>query len=125
MSTVYNGTFQVTVTDSFNFTFIATNTIVEPTAYGFPRLHVTAWVNGALRAGMFDFQNGMYFEFDGQKLYAVRRSSTQQIAGTCAALQGSEFVFGTNTVFTKQLNVNDYIVLRGQSYKVASIDSGL
>ena len=123
LSTVYNGTFQVTVIDSFNFTFIATNPIVESSAYGFPRLHVTAWENGALRAGMFDFQNGMFYEFDGQKLYAVRRSSTQQIAGTCAALQGSEFVFGTNTVFTKQLNVGDYIVLRGQSYKVASIDS--
>lgn len=122
-STVYNGTFQVTVLDSFNFTFIATNPVVESTAYGFPRLHVTAWENGALRSGMFDFQNGMFYEFDGQKLYAVRRSSTQQIAGTCAALQGSEFVFGTNTVFTKQLVVGDYIVLRGQSYKVASIDS--
>ena len=123
LSTVYNGTFQVTVIDSFNFTFIATNPIVESTAYGFPRLHVTAWENGALRSGMFDFQNGMFFEFDGQKLYAVRRSSTQQIAGTCAALQGSEFVFGTNTVFTKQLVAGDFIVLRGQTYKVASIDS--
>ena len=123
LSTVYNGTFQVTVTDSFNFTFIATATIVENTAYGFPRLHVTGWVNGALRAGMFDDQNGMFFEFDGQKLYAVRRSSTQQIAGTCAALQGSEFLFGTNTSFSKQLTVGDSIVLRGQTYKVGSIDS--
>ena len=123
LSTVYNGTFQVTVIDSFNFTFIATSTIVEPIGYGYPRLHVTAWENGALRAGMFDFQNGMFFEFDGQKLYAVRRSSTQQIAGTCAALQGSELVFGTDTQFTRQLTVGDYIVLRGQSYKVASIFS--
>jgi hypothetical protein len=123
LSTVFNGTFQVTVIDSFNFTFIATNTIVEPIGYGYPRLHVTAWENGALRAGMFDFQNGMFFEFDGQKLYAVRRSSTQQIAGTCAALQGSELVFGTDTQFTRQLTLGDYIVLRGQSYKVASIDS--
>jgi hypothetical protein len=123
LSTVYNGTFQVTVIDSFNFTFIATASIVEPIGYGYPRLHVTAWENGALRAGMFDDQNGMFFEFDGQKLQAVRRSSTQQIAGTCAALQGSELVFGTNTQFTRQLEVNDYIVLRGQSYKVTSINS--
>jgi hypothetical protein len=120
-STVYNGTFQVTVIDSFNFTFIATQPIVESSAYGFPRLHVTAWENGALRAGMFDDQNGMFFEFDGQKIWAVRRSSTQQIAGTCAALQGSEFVFGTNTNFSAQLVVGDKIVLRGQSYRVTSI----
>jgi len=120
-STVYNGTFQVTVIDPFNFTFIATQPITEPVGYGFSRLHVVAWQNGALRAGMFDSQNGMFFEFDGQKLYAVRRSSTQQIAGTVAALQGSELVFGTNTSFTRQLTVNDAIVLRGQTYKVASI----
>ena len=122
-STVYNGTFQVTVIDAYNFTFITAGTIVETKAYGYPRLHVTAWTNGALRAGMFDFQNGMFFEFDGQKIYCVRRSSTQQIAGTCAALQGSEFVFGTNTSFTTQLSSGDYIILRGQSYKVTEVTS--
>ena len=122
-SPVYNGEFQVTVIDAFNLTVIADEPVVQPKAYGYPRLHVTAWANGALRAGMFDDQNGMFFEFDGQKLYAVRRSSTQQIAGTCAALRGSQFVFGTDTNFTSQLVVGDYIVLRGQSYKVSSIES--
>jgi hypothetical protein len=72
---------------------------------------------------MFDFQNGMFYEFDGQKLYAVRRSSTQQIAGTIACLNGSEKVFGTNTAFTTQLEVGQYIVLRGQSYRIAAIES--
>ena len=123
VSQVYNGTFQVTVIDSFNISVIANNPITEPKAYGYPRLHVDAWTNGALRAGMFDFQNGMFYEFDGQKLYCVRRSSTQQIAGTVSALKGSELVFGTNTAFTSQLTVGDFIVLRGQSYKVASVDS--
>lgn len=122
-SQVYNGRFQVTVQDELNFTVIAQNPITEPKAYGFPSMHVESWSNGAVRSGMFDFQNGMFFEFDGQKLYAVRRSSTQQIAGTCAALQGSEFVFGTGTSFQKQLEVGDFIVLRGQSYKVTSIPS--
>jgi hypothetical protein len=28
---------------------------------------------------MFDSQNGLFFEFDGQQLYAVKRSSTYQI----------------------------------------------
>jgi hypothetical protein len=124
LSTVYNGIFQVTVLDSLNFTCIAASTVPNSpnnVAYGFPQFNVNAWENGALRAGMFDFQNGMFFEFDGQKIYAVRRSSTQQIGGTAAALQGSEFVFGTGTSFTTQLAVNDYIVMRGQSYKVSSI----
>jgi len=80
-----------------------------------------SWTGGAIRAGMFDFQNGMFFEFDGQKLYCVRRSSTQQLAGTASALQGSEFVFGTGTQFLKQLVAGDFIVMRGQTYKVSSI----
>ena len=123
VSEVYNGTFQVTVIDSFNLTVIANQNVTEPKAYGYPRLHVDAWENGALRSGMFDSQNGMFYEFDGQKLYAVRRSSTQQVAGTLAALKGSEFVFGTNTSFTTQVEPGDSIVMRGMSYKIASVDS--
>jgi hypothetical protein len=123
-SAVFNGNFQVTVQDPFTFTCIAATNIptgTESTAYGFPQFNVLQWQNGAIRAGMFDFQNGMFFEFDGQKLYCVRRSSTQQVAGTASALQGSEFVFGTGTSFTKQLDPGDFIVMRGQTYKVSSI----
>jgi hypothetical protein len=127
LSTVYNGTFQVSLIpgDALNFVCVAASVPNSPNniAYGFPQFSVSSWQNGAIRAGMFDFQNGMFFEFDGQKLYAVRRSSTQQIAGTAAAQQGSEFVFGTGTSFLTQLAVNDYIVMRGQSYKVSSITS--
>ena len=126
LSTVYNGSFQVTVIDPLNFTCIATSTVPNSPnniAYGFPQFNVTSWENGALRAGMFDSQNGMFWEFDGQKLYAVRRSSTQQVGGTAAAAQGTEWVFGTGTSFTTQLAVNDFIVMRGQSYKVSSIIS--
>ena len=125
-SAVFNGNFQVTVQDAFTFTCIATSTIptgAESTAYGFPQFNVISWANGAIRSGMFDFQNGMFFEFDGQKLYAVRRSSTQQLAGTASALQGSEFVFGTGTQFSKQLVAGDMIVMRGQSYKISSVIS--
>jgi hypothetical protein len=122
-STVYNGDFQVTVVDLTTFRITANNPIVENRAYGFPQFYVKSWQNGAVRTGMFDFQNGAFYEFDGQKLYAVRRSSTQQLAGTASCLQGSELVFGTNTKFTAQLDVGDYIVMRGQSYRVVEIDS--
>lgn len=124
-STVYNGLFQISVLDAYNFTYISPAAIPagQEKAYGFPHLYVNSWQNGAVRSGMFDFQNGMYFEFDGQKIYAVRRSSTQQIAGVAAAQQGSELVFGTGTSFTSQLVTGDMIVLRGQSYKVAAIAS--
>ena len=122
-STVYNGEFQVTVVDLTTFRVAASEPIVENRAYGFPQFFVKSWQNGAIRTGMFDFQNGMFFEFDGQKIYAVRRSSTQQLAGTVACLQGSELVFGSNTSFQAQLDVGDYIVMRGQSYRVVEIES--
>jgi hypothetical protein len=122
-STVYNGEFQVTVVDLTTFRFPALEPIVQNRAYGFPQFYVREWSNGAVRSGMFDFQNGMFYEFNGSEIYAVRRSSTQQLAGSASALQGSELIFGTNTSFQAQLTVGDYIVMRGQSYRVTQIDS--
>ena len=127
-STLYNGDFQVTVVDLVTFRITAPRTMpadgnAETVAYGFPHFFVKSWDNGAIRAGMFDSQNGMFFEFDGQQIYAVRRSSTQQLAGTASALQGNEVVFGAGTRFSAQLAVGDMIVMRGQSYRVTSITS--
>ena len=122
-SPIYNGEFQVSVIDLTTFTVPANAVVTEDRAYGFPQFYVISWQNGAVRSGMFDFQNGMFYEFDGQKLYAVRRSSTQQAAGTVSVLQGSELVFGTGTNFQAQFVVGDYIVLRGQSYRIVEISS--
>jgi hypothetical protein len=125
-SSIYNGRFQVIVDSPTSFRITSSVTVPtgdESSSYGFPQFYVEGWTNGAVRTGMFDSQNGAFFEFDGQKLYAVRRSSTQQIAGTAASLQGSELVFGTNTKFTAQLDVGDMIVMRGQSYRVVEIES--
>jgi hypothetical protein len=122
-STIYNGDFQVTVTSLTEFRISKSGGIPEDRAYGFPQFFVREWSGGAVRTGMFDFQNGMFFEFDGEEIYAVRRSSTQQMAGTVSALQGNEVIFGTGTSFEAQLDVGDYIVMRGQSYRVTQIDS--
>ena len=129
-STRYNGTFQVTVPTGSLTTFRINSTTTMPAegtaearAYGFPQFYVREWANGAVRSGMFDFQNGMFYEFDGQQIYAVRRSSTQQMAGSVAALQGSELIFGSGTKFTAQVDVGDYVVMRGQSYRITQIDS--
>ena len=123
VSQPYNGDFQVTVVDLTTFRISRNMVGQENKAYGFPQFFVREWTGGAVRSGMFDFQNGMYYEFDGQEIYCVRRSSTQQMAGTIAALQGSELIFGTGTNFTAQLDEGDFIVLRGQTYKVVDIES--
>lgn len=74
-----------------------------------------------VRLGMFDQQNGMFFEYDGNYVWAVRRNSTTQIAGTVNATLSSNVITGNGTRFTQQLAPNDYIVIKGQSYKVFSI----
>lgn len=72
---------------------------------------------------MFDDQNGMFFEYDGQQLHCVRRNSTSQLGGTISAASKSNAIVGLNTKFTKQLSVNDKVVIRGMSYKVTAVDS--
>ena len=120
----YEGTFPVaTVVDTFTFTYTMAGTPANTTALGFPEFARDGWSGTTLRAGMFDDQNGMFFEYDGQDLYAVRRNSTQQLSGTINVTRDSPVVSGANTAFTTQLNVNDTIICRGQTYLVVSIDS--
>jgi len=83
----------------------------------------TAWYGSSNRLGMFDSQNGFYFEFDGQTLYAVRRSSTTQLSGLVTATNGSDSITGSNTKFSTQLTSGDFVVIRGQSYIVNAIIS--
>jgi hypothetical protein len=123
----YNGNFSaVTVIDQNTFTYIPTSAPTVATASGQYYLSIANWDGATNRLGIFDQQNGMFFEFDGQNLWAVRRSSIFQIAGRVTVTQGSTTITGaTNfaTSFNKQLVPGDWIVLRGQSYRVDQIAS--
>ena len=123
----YNGDFAaVTVIDANTFTYIPTIAPTIATASGQYYLSILAWDGAQNRLGMFDQQNGLFFEHDGQQLWAVRRSSIFQIAGRVSVTAGSATVTGaTNfaTSFNKQLNPGDWIVIRGQSYRVDTIAS--
>lgn len=90
-------------------------------ATGFSQFYVRNWSNSRLRAGMFDDQNGLFYEFDGQKLYAVRRSSVKQLSGSANVQYNSTLIQGNGTQFTSQLVEKDFIVIRGASYVVTSI----
>jgi hypothetical protein len=92
-------------------------------ATGFLGYHIKSWSNSAVRCGMFDFQNGFFFEFDGTDIYCVRRSSTQQMTGTVSVLKNSNEVTGLDTKFTSQLAFGDKVVIRGQTYKVVKVTS--
>jgi len=122
----YNGSFAITSVTGYNtFQYTALSTPSATPASGSYYASVTGWYGSSNRLGAFDAQNGIFFEFDGQTLYAVRRSSTFQISGKVTATQNFTVITQTNsafpTFFTKQLNLGDFIVIRGQSYRVVDI----
>ena len=121
----YNGTFTIATVPTpttFTYTMSAAPGVSPATGQVF-RVNPTNWYGSSNRVGFFDQQNGMFFEYDGQTLYAVWRNSTTQISGTVSVTQGSSAVTGTSTQFTTQLAPGNFIVIRGQSYRVVSIAS--
>ena len=123
---VYNGTFAVASVISYNsFTVTLPSTPTVLTAQGPFIVSVTSWYGAVNRLGLFDDQNGVFFEFDGQALYAVRRTSTYQLPGRYTATNGSDQLTRTSVSFPTasltQLVPNDRIVIRGTSYQVLGI----
>ena len=122
--TAYNGTFTVaTAATAYTFTYTAGAAPSASPATGTPTASPWTWFGSSNRVGMFDSQNGFFFEFDGQTLYCVRRSSTFQIAGVAAVTNASQSVTGTNTKFSSQLKPGDSVVIRGMTYFVQGIQS--
>jgi hypothetical protein len=119
----YNGTYTVgTVPNPTQFTYQIGTSLGGVQATGFPmRVSPVNWYGASNRAGMFDQQNGMFFEYDGQQLYAVWRSSVLQLNGTVTVTNGSGTVTGAGTQFTTQLIPGDFIVIRGQTYRVLGV----
>lgn len=123
----YNGTFTVTsIIDDFTFTYnsgsnnIASTTgLMEISA----KITIANWHGAVVRAGIFDDQNGMFWEFNGSTLCAVRRNATQQLTGTIAINSNNNSVTGTNTRFTQQTRVGDKIVIRGMTHYVTQVSS--
>jgi hypothetical protein len=123
--TAYNGIFTVvTAPTLLTFTYTALSIPSASPATGFPlTVSPYSWYGSSNRIGLFDQQNGIFFEYDGQTIYCVKRSSTTQISGVVAVTAGSNSVVGTNTKFSSQLKPGDYIVIRGMSYIVQTITS--
>ena len=120
----FNGTYTVNSTGvtptTFTYTIGTSNSV---TATGLFRVTPLTWYGASSRIGFFDQQNGMFFEYDGSTLYAVQRNSTNQISGVVSVTNGSAAVAGTGTAFTTQLIPGQFIVIRGQTYRVTQIVS--
>jgi hypothetical protein len=122
----YNGTYAVaSIVSDFAVTVTATAVLGATTAIlDFEcRLYVTVWHGAVVRAGLFDDQNGVFWEYNGGTLSVVKRSATFQITGRLSTTIDSNSVTGTNTRFTQQLRVGDKIVIRGMTHFVANVIS--
>lgn len=120
----YDGTYTVTtITNERQLSFISTQTLGSATpVLGSPCvMSVKNWHGATVRAGIFDDQNGMFFQYDGLKMAVCRRSSTFQVAGTISIAANSNTVTGTNTRFTEQLASGDRIVIRGMTHVVSNV----
>ena len=123
--TNYSGTYAVTaVTSATVFTYTAAGTPSATPATGYPIIvSPQTWYGGSNRIGMFTEQNGFYFEYDGQTLYTVKRSSVKLTSGFAAVTNASQSVVGTNTKFSSQLTPGDTVTIRGMPYTVQVIAS--
>jgi hypothetical protein len=122
----YNGTYTVsTITNERQLSFVATQTLGSTSpVLGSPCLmSVKNWHGSTVRAGIFDDQNGMFFQYDGIRMAVCRRSSTFQIAGTISINANANTITGTNTRFTEQLASGDRIVIRGMTHVVSNVAS--
>lgn len=122
----YNGEFVVTnIIDERSFTVIATAELGSTTArFGNqPQVSLYRWAGATVRAGAFDDQNGMFWGYDGARMFVGIRSSTFQLIGSVTVTPGSNTVTGIFTKFRDQLKAGDKVVIKGMSHTVTTVQS--
>ena len=122
----YNGTFTVgAIVDERSLILVQTTSVGSQTGViSSPcTIQVVGWWGSTVRAGTFDEQNGMFWQWDGQQMAVGRRSSTFQIAGSVTVSPDSNLVNGTNTRFVGQLIAGDRVVIRGMTHVVTTVSS--
>jgi len=126
-SSGYNGTYTIaSVTGSTTLTVLATQTLASTTATlgTQPRFAMSNWHGACVRAGCFEDQNGLFWEYDGQTLWVVKRTSTFQIAGLVYTSVLSQVLTGnSDSRFQDQLRVGDRLTIRGMTHTITSIGS--
>ena len=122
----YNGEYIVNeIVDERTFRVTASTALGSTTAVIGSQCQISTltWHGAVVRSGPFDDQNGIFFQYDGQELSVVRRTSTFQVAGSVAISPEKNTLTGTNTRFSQQLQEGDRIVIRGMTHVVTNIAS--
>ena len=112
---------RVTLTPrSFGIQLAGSPTDTNP-GCGIATVEVGYATGSAIRCGLFDDQNGFFFEYDGTFLNAVRRNGTTILRGTTNVCTGSTIVIGTDAQYTRQVQSGDKIIIRGSVYEVSQV----
>ena len=120
----YNGTFTVaSVTGTKTFTYVMGGTATDTAPVGNAYVTCTKWRGASTRLGLYDDQNGFFFEYDGNQLFACRKQGIKEQYGRIAATNNANVINGTNTRFRRQLIVGDKIIIKGSTYEVQQIAS--
>jgi len=122
----YNGTYTVaSIQDSRTFSVTATNTLTTVSAIlGTPALvSLQNWYGSTVRAGTYDEQNGIFWQYDGQQIALGLRVSTTDLGGLVSCTVGSPLFTGQNTRWTTQLTAGDRVVVRGMTHQVTQVIS--
>ena len=122
----YNGEYTVTdVITERQFKVQAYTTLAN--VYGSittaAQVSILGWHGATVRAGTFDDQNGMFWQYNGKELAVGRRSSTLQLSGVASILKDGNVVTGTNTRFRDQVKAGDRIVIKGMTHVVSNVQS--
>jgi hypothetical protein len=125
----YNGTYTIASVTGYNrFTLLATSVLGATTASGNYYIALQTWVGAINRLGIYDQQNGLFWEYNGAELAVVRRNSTFQLSGRFSVTNNGFRVYPTDANFSanisNQLTPGDFIVIRGQSYRVQDLVPG-
>jgi hypothetical protein len=122
----YNGDYTISdILTERQFRIQATSTLAN--VYGSittaAQVSILEWHGATVRAGTYDDQNGMFWEYNGKDLAVGRRSSTLQLSGVASIQRDGNVLTGTNTRFRDQISAGDRIVIRGMTHVVTSVSS--
>ena len=124
-TTGYDGTYTVeSITSDQSFVIEAGATLdsTAPELGDEPKCVVTSWYGSSTQIGLFDDQNGTFFEYDGVTVNVVKRRSTLQLTGQISVEASSSLVTGDgNCRFTEQVAVDEQIVIRGMTHTITEI----
>ena len=110
-------TFKVTANSSLS--------MLTPEFKDQPQVSLKYWNGATVRSGIFDDQNGIFWEYDGVNLNLCQRTATRQLAGTISVNPDSNTITGLGTRFREQLKAGDRIVIRGMTHVVSSVTDNL